>query len=168
MRDGVLVIDTQTRIVDMNPAAQNLLNINTNMLGRSVEDVIRKWPHYKKDSSNFSQPQIEINLGGRSRKYVDMQVTNILDGKDRDIGRLIILHDITNLKKAQNELRLLANVDSLTGAINRGHFMELAKKEIQRSICYNRKLSLVLMDTDFFRRSMIPMATPVEIRRSLH
>ena len=152
MRDGVLVIDTQNRIVDMNPAAQNLLNINTNMLGRLVEDVIRKWPHYKKDSSNFSQPQTEINLGGRSRKYVDMQVTNILDGKDRSIGRLIILHDITNLKKAQNELRLLANVDSLTGAINRGHFMELAKKEIQRSIRYNRKLSLVLMDMDSFKK----------------
>jgi diguanylate cyclase (GGDEF)-like protein/PAS domain S-box-containing protein len=152
MADGVLVIDPQNRIVDMNPAAQNLLNINTDLLGQSVELALRKWPQYQKDSPDFVQLQTEIELGGRPRKHVDMQVTPILDGKGKKLGRLIFLHDISKLKRVQNELHHLANSDSLTGAINRGHFMELAAVEIERAVRYKRKLSLVLMDMDAFKK----------------
>jgi diguanylate cyclase (GGDEF)-like protein/PAS domain S-box-containing protein len=151
MADGILVIDSRNRIVDMNPAAQVLLNINKDALGSPVEEAIRKWPQYQKDSSNFKKEQIEIELGRKSKKYVDMQVTPITDGKGKGLGRLIILHDITKLKQIQSELHLLVNNDSLTGAISRGHFMDLAGREIQRTMRYKRKLSLVLMDMDAFK-----------------
>ena len=103
MADGVLVIDTQDRIVDMNPAAQGLLNINTNMFGRPVEEAIEEWHHYEKITSNSKRAQIEIGLGGRSKKQLDMQVTSIKDGRGRDVGRLITLHDITSLKQVEAE-----------------------------------------------------------------
>ena len=152
MVDGVLVIDTHNRIVDMNPAAQNLLNININTFGRPVEEVVKKWHQYEKESFNFTQAQTEIELGGKHKRHVDMQVTSIVDGKGKSLGRLIILHDITKLKLIQNELHILANSDSLTGANNRGHFMELAHKEIQRATRYKRHLSMVLMDMDAFKK----------------
>ena len=152
MTDGVLVIDTQNRIVDMNPSAQKLLNITTNTFGKPVDEVVRKWHQYEKESFNFTQAQTEIELGGRPRKHVDMQVTSITDNKGKSLGRLIILHDITKLKMVQNELHILANIDSLTGANNRGHFMELATREMQRAARYKRGLSMVLMDMDAFKR----------------
>jgi diguanylate cyclase (GGDEF)-like protein len=51
----------------------------------------------------------------------------------------------------QNELHLLANRDSLTGTVNRRHFMELAKRELSRAKRYRRDLALVLMDLDNFK-----------------
>ncbi len=103
MVDGVLVIDNQNRIVDMNPAAQILLSINTNMLGLPVVDALKEWPRYEKDLSNFVQSQIEIELTGEQKKYVDMQVTPIMDDKGKNFGRLIILHDITKRKQVEAE-----------------------------------------------------------------
>lgn len=148
MRDGVLVIDSHNRIVDMNPAAQTLLNINSDKIGKPVEEVIKKWQHYERNIL----PQIEMEFGRKTKRYVDMQTSFIMDDKGRNIGRLIILHDITKLKRVQSELHLLANSDSLTGAANRGYFMSLARKEIRRALRYKRKLSLVLMDMDFFKK----------------
>ena len=152
MTDGLLVIDTHNRIVDMNPSAQKLLNITTNTFGKPVDEVVKKWHQYEKETFNFTQAQTEIDLGGRPNKHVDMQVTSITDNNGKSLGRLIILHDITKLKLVQNELHVLANRDSLTGANNRGHFMELANKEIQRATRYKRGLSIVLMDMDAFKR----------------
>ena len=152
MVDGVLVIDTHNRIVDMNPAAQSLLGINTNIFGKPVEEAVKKWHQYEKESFNFTQAQTEIQLGEKTKKHVDMQVTSIMDSKGKSLGRLIILHDITKLKLIQNELHILANSDSLTGANNRGHFMELAHKEILRAKRYKRHLTLVLMDMDSFKK----------------
>ena len=152
MVDGVLVIDTHDRIVDMNPAAQSLLNISTSTFGKPVEEAVKKWHQYEKESFNFTQAQTEIELGGKIKKHVDMQVTSIMDGKGKSLGRLIILHDITKLKLIQNELHILANSDSLTGANNRGYFMELANKEILRAKRYKRNLSMVIMDMDSFKK----------------
>lgn len=152
MTDGVLVIDSQSRIVDMNPAARNLLNINTNLFGKPVGEAIKKWTHYEKTSSNFDQLQIEVELGGKPKKQADMQVTPIRDGSGKFLGRLIILHDITRLKDTQNELYQAANIDSLTGAVSRGYFIKLAGREIQRAIRYQRDLSLILMDMDSFKK----------------
>ncbi|MBK8619662.1 MAG: diguanylate cyclase [Anaerolineales bacterium] len=152
MTDGVLVIDPHNRIVDMNPAAQNLLKVDSSVLGKPVEETIKKWHRYQKDSLNFTQIQTEIELDGKQKKHIDMQVTPIMDSKGKKFGQLIILHDITKLKNVQNELHLLANSDSLTGAVSRGHFMELANSEIQRAIRYKRNFSLILMDMDCFKK----------------
>lgn len=152
MVDGVLVIDMHNRIVDMNPSAQHLLSITVNTFGRPVEEVVKQWSKYEKESFNFTQAQTEIELNGRPEKHIDMQVTTIQDGRGKKLGRLIILHDITKLKLIQNELHILANIDALTGANNRGHFMELAGREIQRANRYKRNLSMVLMDMDYFKK----------------
>ena len=117
-----------------------------------MEEVVKKWHQYEKESFNFTQAQTEIELGSKPKKHVDMQVTAIIDGRGKSLGRLIILHDITKLKLIQNELHIIANSDSLTGANNRGHFMELANKEILRALRYKRHLSIVLMDMDSFKK----------------
>jgi diguanylate cyclase (GGDEF)-like protein/PAS domain S-box-containing protein len=101
MTDGLLVIDAQNRIVDMNPAAQSLLNINAETLGRPVKEVIKEWPHYEEIISDFKQAQIEIELEAEPKKQVDMQVIPIKDGSEKDIGRLITLRDITDRKQVE-------------------------------------------------------------------
>lgn len=96
----------------------------------------------------------------------------------RDIqGQLVVLitcDDITKRKQAEDELRqanrslqaahrelqqmfaheqVLARTDSLTGLINRRHFFELAAREFNSSIRYQRPLALILFDVDGFKRA---------------
>lgn len=152
MTEGVLVIDSQNRIVDMNPAARNMLEVPASMLGESVDNVLPHWRRVDRDALSMANANVVFELKtGRTTTYVEMRATPIMDYKDRNVGRLVVLHDITRLKNTQNELKMLAMRDSLTGAFNRGHFMEQARREILRAKRYKRNLSLILMDLDYFK-----------------
>jgi diguanylate cyclase (GGDEF)-like protein/PAS domain S-box-containing protein len=152
MSEGLLVIDSQNRIVDMNPAAGTLLNIPASALGESLEQAFSHWKRIDRDALSMANASVVFEIGTDGRTtYVEMRATPIKDYKDRNAGRLVVLHDITRLKNTQNELKLLATRDSLTGAINRRHFMELAGREILRAKRYKRKLSIIMMDLDHFK-----------------
>lgn len=53
--------------------------------------------------------------------------------------------------RAQEELRVLATTDSLTGASNRRHFLELAEQEYRRVRRYPGPLSALMLDADHFK-----------------
>lgn len=55
------------------------------------------------------------------------------------------------LQEANQWLEELASIDSLTGASNRRHFMELAKAEISRAQRQRLPLSVIMLDIDFFK-----------------
>lgn len=60
--------------------------------------------------------------------------------------------EIAIRKKAEKELRILANTDVLTGVNNRRRFMELLKNEISRVNRTKRPLSIMMLDIDFFKK----------------
>lgn len=60
--------------------------------------------------------------------------------------------EVERREKLESELRQLATTDSLTGAWNRRHFLELATKEVNRSRRYGRPLAVMLIDIDNFKR----------------
>lgn len=150
MPEGVLVMDVQNRLVDINPAARRMLNLPNAALGKSVEQVFAHWKRSDREALIQISSAAEFELAGKT--HVEVQVTPILNAKGGSIGRLVVLHDITKLKQIQKDLLVLASRDSLTGALNRGHFMELAGREIQRAKRYKRKLTLVMMDLDYFKK----------------
>jgi len=50
------------------------------------------------------------------------------------------------------EVQQLAILDDLTGVFNRRHLLELSEREFRRAQRFGRKLSLVMMDIDHFKR----------------
>ncbi|THB81645.1 MAG: GGDEF domain-containing protein [Desulfobacteraceae bacterium] len=57
-----------------------------------------------------------------------------------------------NLEKANQELKLLANIDGLTQIANRRLFDEFISNEWQRSLREKTHLSVILCDIDYFKR----------------
>jgi diguanylate cyclase (GGDEF)-like protein/PAS domain S-box-containing protein len=64
---------------------------------------------------------------------------------------LVGIYDVTKQKQLEEQLRELATRDSLTGAANRRHFVELAQRERERSLRSKSALSLCLLDADNFK-----------------
>jgi len=64
---------------------------------------------------------------------------------------LVGIFDVTKQKNLEEQLRELATRDSLTGAVNRRHFVELAQRERERSLRSKSALSLCLIDADKFK-----------------
>jgi PAS domain S-box-containing protein len=63
---------------------------------------------------------------------------------------LVGVHDVTAQKNLEAQLRELATRDSLTGAANRRHFVELLERERQRCLRSGAKLALCMLDADHF------------------
>ena len=59
--------------------------------------------------------------------------------------------DTTDRHADEHELELKAFTDPLTGLSNRGHFMEIATQELERSRRYGHPLSLWMLDIDYFK-----------------
>lgn len=74
--------------------------------------------------------------------------TFTLDGVAHTIA---VVRDITARKLLEDELRVRATTDALTGAFNRGQFMELAHAELRRAQRHEHPLSIALLDIDHFK-----------------
>ena len=64
---------------------------------------------------------------------------------------LVGVFDVTAQKDLEEQLRALATRDSLTGAVNRRHFVELAQRERERCLRSGTPLSLCMFDADHFK-----------------
>lgn len=65
---------------------------------------------------------------------------------------IAILGNFANIVCDELELRLIAQVDHLTGALTRRGFVDQAEKEMERARRYDRASSLVMLDVDHFKR----------------
>jgi len=59
--------------------------------------------------------------------------------------------DITEHKRLEKMLHQQAHTDQMTGANNRGYFLELLDVEIERASRYDRPLCVLMLDIDHFK-----------------
>jgi len=86
------------------------------------------------------------------RFYEDQTITPIYDRKNRDIKYFVSTgKDITKRIRMEQELQLLATVDSLTGIYNRYKINQSINKEIIRTRRYNEAFALIMFDIDHFK-----------------
>jgi len=103
MSDGVLVLDTQNRVVDINPAAENIIGRPpAEILGQPIAGVLADRPDLLDHFRDVTETHAEINLGkGKARRSYDLRISPLREQRDHLIGRLIVLHDITERKRAE-------------------------------------------------------------------
>lgn len=59
--------------------------------------------------------------------------------------------DISERKRLEQEMRILATTDPLTGAFNRRHLIATMEAEVSRTLRYARPLCLIMLDLDRFK-----------------
>jgi len=62
-----------------------------------------------------------------------------------------LARDITERKRMEDQLMLLSRTDRLTGAYNRGHFMDKSEEVISMMRRYRRPASMMVADLDHFK-----------------
>ena len=106
MDDGVIVLDAQNRVVDLNPAAQKTLGWTASQaVGQQATQVFGAWPDLLQLCHDQTAAHAESTLGaGDAQRYYDLRASALTDGRGRLTGRLIVLHDVTELKRSQAQL----------------------------------------------------------------
>ena len=153
LNDGVIVLDEQYRVVDVNPAAQRIFNWERPPLGELAVRLLQKWD-YQTAPSHIIENSILNRAGTRELRhetqekslYYEVTISNLENKQNKIVGRLMIMHDITARKMASAKLLELSLVDELTGLNNRRGFNLLATQMIQMAL--RMKLFAVLIYSD--------------------
>jgi diguanylate cyclase (GGDEF)-like protein/PAS domain S-box-containing protein len=153
MRDGMLVLDLDNRIMDLNPSAEQILNEQEkNLIGRSVSESSLFPDALGTFVETASSGQTEITLGDEESSATYLVELNALHRDGRDIGNLLVIKDITEQRRRERSLWEDASRDHLTGVYNRRFLSEVGEREFRRASRHGHPLSLILFDLDNFKR----------------
>jgi diguanylate cyclase (GGDEF)-like protein/PAS domain S-box-containing protein len=147
LSDGVVVLDAQYRVVDVNQAAQKLFGWSVPLIGQHADQLLHNWidPSVYRHLNEPAKTEIRHDSGG-VEKYYEVNTSILQDKKGLTLCYLISLHDITERKLTEEKLRELSLVDELTGLSNRRGFYILATQLIQMT--QRMKLTAVLIYID--------------------
>ena len=166
INDGVIVVDDDGHVLDINPAARTLLGMNARlqpdptweqtfccvdehgdsyrnsadlplMRARTGEKFADQIAIYRSPE----QPDIVLSINGQG----------LFDGNHELIGGLITFRDITESQRQTNALKKLAQFDELTGLANRNLFAEQLTRAIGRSQRKSAPLAALFIDLDRFK-----------------
>jgi two-component system cell cycle response regulator len=119
------------------------------------------------DQESVSRNHARITFDGTSYWLADLRSTNgtlvndiaireqrLSDGDQVQVGRSILKFMTGENVEVQyhEEIYRLMTVDGLTQAFNRRYFNDALEREFNRSKRYQRALSLIVFDIDFFKR----------------
>jgi PAS domain S-box-containing protein len=97
MSDGVLVLDLQNRIVDINPAMENFLGHKPALfLGKPASKALDIWMEKADSLISGQQTRTELRIPTVPPRYLDLRVTPLHDNSQRLNGRLMVFRDVTD------------------------------------------------------------------------
>ena len=174
MRDGILVLDVQNRIVDINPAMANFVEGKiSSYLGKNAFEVFQPWIEKFDAFLEGTETRIELKVPKDPTHYLDLQVTPLQDRSQLLNGRLMVFRDITERKQVEKRLRYVndrlqgqlieigllqsklreqAIRDPLTNLFNRRYLEETLDRELSRAARENYPVCVIMIDLDHFKR----------------
>lgn len=105
MDTGVIVLDLQDRVLDINPAFEKIVGYNVSKSSiNTVQEVCAKIPELVSACTDrkISQREFSVNFYGMIKTY-EILLSNLTDNKAILIGRLAVIHEITEKKQEQQE-----------------------------------------------------------------
>lgn len=174
MRDGVLVLDMQNRIVDINPAMENFIEGKISAyIGRNAFDIFQPWMEKADLFLEKTETRLELKFPKDPSRYLDLQITPLYDRRQLMNGHVLVFRDITESKQVERRLRYVndrlqsqlieigllqsklreqAIRDPLTNIFNRRYLEETLDRELSRAARENYPLCVMMVDLDHFKR----------------
>jgi len=174
MRDGVIVLDMQNRIVDINPAMANFLECDPeSYMGQNASELFRGWMDKIDSLWDEVETRAELKVPEDPPRYLDLRVTPLYDRNQLLTGRLMVFRDVTERKQdeqrlhyanerlqtqlieiglLQSQLREQAIRDPLTNLFNRRYLEETLDRELARARREAYPVCIIMLDLDHFKK----------------
>ena len=109
MVEGVVAVDTQERILNINTAAASLFQVSPEKAaGKMLHEIIRNTEIQRiAEAVHGSKEPIarDILLTYQTERFVHVHATPLTNAQGQGIGGLIVFHDITELRRLENARR---------------------------------------------------------------
>jgi signal transduction histidine kinase len=103
MKDGVIVLDYKERIADINPVGTFIFQDTANVLGREIQSMLPEWNEWKSaNPTGEINQEIAFELGIEKLTF-SLRTTSLFDRNGKRNGRVLLISDITELKRAEEQ-----------------------------------------------------------------
>lgn len=166
INDGVIVVDRDGHVLDINPAARTILALRPRQQPEPTWDqtfccVDEFGNNYKnaadlplmraRSGEKFADHVAIYRVPEQPDTWLSINGQGLYDGNRKLIGGVITFRDITDIKRRTTELEKRAQFDELTGLPNRGAFTEHLTRAIGRSQRKSQPLAVLFVDLDRFK-----------------
>jgi diguanylate cyclase (GGDEF)-like protein/PAS domain S-box-containing protein len=149
--------DAEGKLLDANQALVAMLGyasreelLAENRVPTSIPSIANGLPFETRSPEKKQHKPVELEW--RRKDGITLRVRlsgrGIYDDEGNFAGHEIIAVDVTEQRTVEEQLRLQASTDSLTGLANHRRLFEVLHAEISRSLRTGREFSLVLLDLD--------------------
>lgn len=154
--EGILLVDQQGCIADVNPAFISLSGYSKDdLLGSTISKLV---PHpdidsIHTDSSEKNTWRGELELSTKNKALIPVSVTiNIVAFDNKQIPHYVcVVRDISYYKSTEKKLKRLARHDVLTGLPNRLMLSERIEEHLARAKRNKLSIYIVFIDLDRFK-----------------
>jgi diguanylate cyclase (GGDEF)-like protein len=166
INDGVIVIDSQGHVLDINPAARSILGLGPReqpseawsrqfcTISANGKEAIAhdELPLVKAcRGEKFSEQTAVYRLARQADTVLSINGQGLFDSSRNLIGGVITFRDVTDVMRKTVELEKRALYDELTNLPNRRLFLQQLEKAIGRSERSGRPLAVLFVDLDKFK-----------------
>lgn len=106
MSNGVIALDRELRIVDMNRAAAQLLMVDAAASrGRLIQEVARYPELHQFVNRAIADPPAdsgELHLQGEKPRRLQAEATTLTNAEGEPVGLLVVLNDVTQLRRLES------------------------------------------------------------------
>ena len=147
--DPMMALDRHGRIADLNRAAERLLgDARSRLLGRPIDTTLAPFPELARAIALNAPTVTDVHVGrGDRASTYEVYITSLADWQGVAIGRLVHLHDIGELRRAEE--RLVVHERELAAARER----ELMARELHDRL--GQVLGYVGLQADAARKLLI-------------
>jgi diguanylate cyclase (GGDEF)-like protein len=148
VQEAYILVDANNGFVFANESAYkhfpglNSVNKGSDLSG--IEDLPGEL--FRGEGGEFS---LDFETGGGF--HYNARVFPMLSDKEKHLGSVVLLRDTTESALMAKRIEEISYTDSLTGVMNRRHFMELADAQIDRVKRQKSGGFIVIFDIDHFK-----------------
>lgn len=155
MREGAIVLDFADRLVDTNGVINVMFpGLTTDMLGLTLDEIWIRLSGAPFPVARFEDGmQEEFSWRAADGKECFYQIrSSVVRGRNKEpIGSLLMVIDVTEQKRLQDQLEQLAYYDGLTKLLNRSEFLRRSKMILEEDLSNQLTTCILLFDIDHFK-----------------
>ena len=109
MDDGIVMLDAQQRIVDLNPSAERIVGCPAKQaIGRPAAELVPHWPELAACGEKATEGHLEVLIPGegkQAQRFYDIQFSRLYGPQAKAACCLLVWRDITRRRQVEEALR---------------------------------------------------------------
>lgn len=150
--DGIIVLDAEERVAEMNPAAESMLALTPALvLGRQAGVALPTWLYRGELLTPGAEERGHVVSPPDASMVYEVRLMTLRSYAGTVTGRLLLVRDDTERRQLETRLEMMAFYDSLTGLPNRALFQDRLEQALTRARRLQSSTAVIFLDLDGFK-----------------